>query len=139
MLERGLQVALALEVVAKQQVGLEILRLGAEDRLEKIGRLVRLPILKARRTQGGVRGKKRRRDLEDPPILGFTLLSLVPGQMRARQCVTDANVAGITIERAPELVDPRGKQRVVQLLAGQRGELDPDLLRVRHEIECPLI
>src|SRR5215813_11913102 len=121
MLEGGLQVALPLEVVAEQQVGLEILRLGAEDRLEKIGRLVRLPVLKAHRTQGEVRRNKRRREVENPPIFGFTLLSLVPGQIRARQCVTDANVAGITIERAPELVDQRGEQRVVQLLAGQRG------------------
>src|SRR5215470_4353735 len=107
MLERGRQIALPLVVVAKQQVGLEILRLGAEDRLEEIDRLVRLSVLKVRRTQGEVRGNKRRRDLEDPPILGFTLLSLVPGQIRTRQCVTGANVAGITIERAPELVDPR--------------------------------
>src|SRR5207245_8374514 len=99
VLERGLQVALSAEVVAEQPVGLEILRLGADDRPEKIGRLVRLAILEPQHTEGEVRRNERGRDLEDAPILGFTLLSLVPGQIRARECETARAGARMTVAR----------------------------------------
>ena len=139
MLDRGLQVALSAEVVAEEQVGLEILRLGADDCLEKIGRLIELAVLEPQHRDGEIRRNERGRDREDPPILGFALFSLVPRQVRARQRVTDGDIAGIAVERALELDDLRGEQRVVRFLAGQRGELDANPLRVRRERERLLI
>src|SRR2546426_714183 len=108
VLDRRLDVALALVVVAEPQVRLGVLRLHAHDLLEVVGRLLDFLVLKTQQAHREVGRNERRRDLEDSPVLHLGFRSLVARHVRARQRVAGGDVAWLLLERRLELADLRG-------------------------------